>query len=243
MDGAPTNQPTNQLTTKLENHMKYHITLKSDNVKTGSIPVSTTGAQSCPDLCPLKKNGCYAVGPLGWHWQKVTDGLRGVEFAEFLDVIKRLPIGLLWRHNQAGDLPGENEAIDAKALADLVKANKWKRGFTFTHKPMTAENMTAIEAANLGGFTINLSANNLDHADALADLAIAPVVSLVDVDAPKVSYTSAGRKVVVCPAQSSDKITCATCGLCQKVNRDYIIGFRIHGSQIKKAIAVMEARV
>lgn len=48
------------------------LTMKSSNVKTGPIPVSTTGAQSCPNACSLKGSGCYAEGgPLGMHWRKV----------------------------------------------------------------------------------------------------------------------------------------------------------------------------
>lgn len=216
----------------------YHLTTVSSNSKTGPIPVSTSTAATCPDSCPLKKAGCYAdVGPLGMHWKAVTEGKRGSSWDDFLAAIRKLPHGILWRHNQAGDLPGNNEEIDAGMLAELVRANGNRKGFTYTHKPMNAANAHAVAEANRKGFTINLSANSPAHADQLAALGIGPVVSIVREDAAKVSYTPEGRKMVVCPAQTSDRVTCASCGLCQRVDREYIIGFRAHGASKKKAQA------
>ncbi|MEY4341197.1 MAG: hypothetical protein RL541_701, partial [Pseudomonadota bacterium] len=57
--------------------MQVHLTLKSANVKTGPIPVSTTERASCPDDCSMKKE-CYAAsGPLALHWAAVSNGTRG----------------------------------------------------------------------------------------------------------------------------------------------------------------------
>jgi hypothetical protein len=147
-----------------------------------------------------------------------------------------LPKRILWRHNVSGDLVGANDIINAQALKDLVKANANKHGFTYTHYPMLSDNnIQAVKHANANGFSINLSANDLTQADHYKALSIAPVVVIVSEDTDKVSYTPKGNKVVVCPAQTNDKTTCAACGLCQKVDRDYIIGFRVHGTYKKKA--------
>jgi hypothetical protein len=146
--------------------------------------------------------------------------------------------GQLWRHNQAGDLIGEGDSLDVQALALLVKANKGKRGFTYTHKPLdTQAERDAIRDANKGGFTVNLSGNNLDHADTLVDLAIAPVVVVLPHDATSNTVTPKGRKVVVCPATQRDDVSCASCGLCQK-QRDSIVGFPAHGPSKRKASAI-----
>jgi hypothetical protein len=215
----------------------YHLTRISGNAKTGKIPVSTSSASTCPDTCPLKSGGCYAKGgKLSIHWQAVTSGARGVDFDQFAGQIKKLPRGQLWRHNQAGDLPGENGKIDSTQLQRLVESNKGKRGFTYTHKPLTDENQKLIKQANDNGFTINLSANNPSGVDALMALKIAPVVTVLPENAPKISYSKQGHKIVVCPAQSNDKTTCETCGLCQLVDRPYIIGFLAHGASKKKAL-------
>jgi hypothetical protein len=87
--------------------MKVHLTLISGNEKTGPIPVSTTSADTCPDVCPLKNGGgCYAEhGRLRIHWDKVSAGERGMDWDSFCHIIAGLPDKTFWRHNQAGDLP------------------------------------------------------------------------------------------------------------------------------------------
>lgn len=217
----------------------YHMTLKSRNVKTGPIPVTTTSAKTCPPSCAFINAGCYAKGgPLGMHWDKVTKGTRGGSLDALCEQIKTLPSGTFWRHNQAGDLPGEGDVIDQQGLYAITKANHGKRGFTYTHKPMTPANALAVKAANIRGFTVNLSANTLDHADALVDHNVGPVVVVLASDATENTVTPKGRKVVVCPATQRDDVTCASCQLCQRKGRDCIVGFPAHGVSHKKATAV-----
>ena len=222
-----------------------HITMKSSNAKTGPIPVTTSSATTCPSACPFNSgNGCYAAsGPLAMHWRKVTDGQRGDTYNALLAQIKSMTDGQLWRHNQAGDLAGVGDALDVSALDALVAANKGKRGFTYTHKPLeTAAERDAVARANANGFTVNLSANDLSHADALADLAIGPVVVVLPSDATQNTVTPAGRKIVVCPATIRDDVTCADCGLCARL-RDAIVGFPAHGTSKRKADAVARHEV
>lgn len=227
--------------------IQVHFTLSSSNAKTGPIPVSTTSANTCPDSCPLKAGGgCYANGgPLGMHWRKVTDGKRGTGWEDFRRAVASLTQGQLWRHNQAGDLPGDNETISAPMLEDLVAANKGRRGFTYTHKPVLVnqrgpieQNREAIARANREGFTINLSANGLKHADQLAALNIAPVATILPPGVEENTMTPDGRKVVVCPAQKIEGMTCAKCRLCSRADRSVIIGFIPHGSSKRKTGAV-----
>ena len=212
--------------------MKYHLTLKSSNKKTGPIPVSTTSSDSCPDICAFKGAGCYAEsGPLLLHWRKVGNE-RGSSLDAFTDKIKALPEGQLWRHNQAGDLPGVNGKIDARALTKLVVANQGKCGFTYTHKPPTKRNLKLIRKANDAGFTINLSGNNINHAIELTKHNL-PVATVIPIDSPKYQVIN-GHKIVTCPAAYRDT-DCATCKLCQVRDRSYIIGFPAHGTSKKKA--------
>lgn len=227
--------------------MKFHLTLKSRNRKTGHIPVSTTGRQSCPDSCPLKAGGCYANGnPLGMHWDKVTAGERGEALLAFADKIRSLPADQVWKHNQAGDLPGTGNRIDPEGLASLVEANRGKRGFTYSHKPILGDgntqtsNRASIRWANREGFTVNLSGNNPAHADALADSQAGPVVCMLPEGAPLTSHTPKGRRIIVCPAQRDDLpgMTCAKCQLCVRADRSVIVGFLAHGSARKKAGAI-----
>jgi hypothetical protein len=188
-------------------------------------------------------SGCYAEsGPLALHWSKVSNNERGMNWADFCLTVEALPVDQLWRHNVAGDLPGDNEDIDPALLGELVAANRGKRGFTYTHKTNNPDNHKWIKASNDWGFTVNLSANNLEHADQLAGLDIGPVVTVLPIDAPRTTTTPNGRTVVTCPATYRDDIACNTCQLCQR-QRSTIIGFPAHGTGKAKAQRVFFAKV
>jgi len=218
--------------------MFYSINL-AGNSKT-KIPTTTSSKGTCPDSCPLKKGddgnggGCYAsYSFLGNYWSKLSKGevKNSGDFDWLLNKINDLPKGQLWRMNQAGDLDHIGGAINSAYISDLIKVNKGKKGFTYTHHNIDfAHNAVSIQSANRLGFTINLSANNLEQADYYISQKIAPVVTLLPTDAEKVTYTPKGNKIVACPAENSDKINCGNCGLCYLADRDYIIGFRAHGT-------------
>lgn len=253
----------------------FHMTPKSSNVKTGAIPVTTSTALTCPTVCPFNHanaGGCYAEqGPLKIHWLEVTAGNRGGSWMDLVEQIEAMPEGTFWRHNQAGDLHGDGETIDVAALDELVAANKGKRGFTYTHYELRTEaERDAVKRANENGFTVNLSANNLAHADELAKMDIAPVATVLPLEYQRTEKTVTlpngkrakrwaesveeyrarvdtlpqetpeGRRVVVCPATYRDDVTCQSCKLCGRL-RDTIVGFPAHGTAKKRASAIAEA--
>lgn len=184
----------------------FILTSKSTNVKTGAMPVTTSPKSTCPD-CPLKER-CYGDDSyLGAIWRKLSAADAGdlipngrsqiqtLTFGQLVEQIETFEDGTMWRHNQAGDLPGEGNKINRAQLRQLTRANRGKRGFTYSHKHGSAENLAAIAEANANGFTINLSANNLAHADQLAETGAGPVVTLMTSDTPKahaVYHTPAG---------------------------------------------------
>ena len=216
----------------------YHLSPSSSNAKTGSgVAVSTSSASTCPDACPLKSKGCYAAsGPVAIHWGKITREERGTVWRAFIASVASLPMGHKFRHNQAGDLPGDNNTVSRAMLRQLTGAIKARalQAWTYTHKPLTRANLTAIQEANASGFAVNLSADNLAEADRKAATGL-PTVVILPRSAPATVYTPAGRKVVTCPAQTRAGTTCATCMLCAKVKRSVIIGFRAHGATAKAA--------
>lgn len=215
--------------------MTYQITLKSTNAKTGPIPVTTTSQESCPTSCG-QYSTCFAkLGPLALHWLAVSAGTRGGNLSMLLDAIRSMPDGQLWRHNQAGDLPGVDAEIDKADMLQLIAANRGRRGFTYTHKPMKSKsNRDLVRYANQSGFTVNLSADTIAEADAKHALGIAPVAVVLPHDATKGGRTPAGNRVVLCPATQRDNVTCASCKLCAWADRDVIIGFPAHGSRKKQ---------
>lgn len=221
--------------------MNFHLTPMSSNSKMGfGVAVSTSDKKTCPDSCPLKANGCYANGgPLLRHWNEVSKGNRGNDWNGFVSSIEALPIGWKYRHNQAGDLPGENELIDFEKLSQLSNAVKKRKlvAWTYTHKPLNESNLIAIKKANSNGFTINASADNLKEADLFKNQGI-PVVVVLPKDSPDTVLTPNGHKVVVCPAQRNEKSNCSNCLLCQKSNRSVIVGFKAHGNGRNKVTLV-----
>jgi hypothetical protein len=247
----------------------------SQNAKTGPIPASIVERESCWPGCALYENGCYAEsGALAMHWDRVSRGLAGGSWSEFCVKVAALRPGGLWRYAQAGDLPGYGPQIDGTLLEELVAANAGRNVIAFTHKPVDGDdpvviaNKRIIAEAIKAGFTINLSADNPVHADRLADLGIAPVVTVLarayarrairhrfkrrrdewaetigewrDRTASLPRYTPAGRRIAVCPATYSDA-TCKTCGACARV-RDAVIGFPAHGAwrQVESAMAARD---
>jgi hypothetical protein len=213
--------------------MNVHLSLVSSNSKTGPIPVSTTGAQSCPPDCG-QKDGCYADRSfLGMHWRAVTAGARGTDWPTFCATIEQLPDEQLWRHNQAGDCPPDDtgRSVDPVRLGQLVRANIGKRGFTYSHWKDDAS-IAWFAYANAWGFTVNLSADTIDEADRLHGRG-SPVVVVVASTVTDNFTTPAGHRVVICPATQRDDVSCSTCQLCQR-QRDAIVAFPAHGSGARR---------
>ena len=123
----------------------------------------------------------------------------------------------------------------------MLFRSKGKRGFTYTHKPLNSENAAIIKQANQNGFTVNVSANNLTQADEYKALNVAPVVAIISDNLPKTFKTAGNNRVVTCPAQTNDKTSCETCGLCQRSERDYVIGFIAHGTSKKRLLSQLES--
>ena len=204
---------------------------RSSNAKTGPIPVTYSSRTTCPTTCPLVGK-CYGEDFFTARvWNRVDKG-EGVDWSTLCANVKALPSNQAWRMNVTGDLPRNDDGVDVAKLRQLTKANEGKRGYTYTHNA-DAQSLAAVKEANEGGFTINLSANSLSHADELANANVGPVVTLLPIDAPAQTHTPQGKRVIVCPAQTRDDVTCATCLLCARRDRKVIIGFRAHGSRAK----------
>jgi hypothetical protein len=154
--------------------------------------------------------------------------------------VRKIPDRAIWRHNQAGDLApcdDDPEHIDILKLQDLVEANGKSRGFTYTHYFPTPHNVAAVQYANSCGFTVNLSANSLNHADELTRHRQPIAVVLPSDFSGKKTETPKGLRVVTCPATYRDT-NCKDCGLCAVSKRDYAIGFPAHGPSKRKANTV-----
>lgn len=215
--------------------MRVFYVEASGNAKTGKIPVSYIEEATCPQVCPLKKAGCYAeMGHSLIQWKRTEKEGTSISFEEYLAKIRKIERGRLHRYGVAGDLPGFGNRLDIDMLGQLVKANAGRQGFVYTHKPLWHDGeVEAVQEANAKGFTTNLSADTLQEADRKAAYAIAPVVVILPSDpASWSSQTPQGRRIVVCPATTHGK-TCLECRLCYIKDRTFIVGFPSHGTRKK----------
>jgi len=215
-----------------------HVTPKSTNKKTGPIPVTTTERSTCPPSCSWYDKGCYAkYGPLALHWNKVSDGSRGGNWAKFIEWVSELPEGTLWRHNQAGDLPGTEEALDSEKALELSLAAKGTMGFTYTHKDYK-KNYDVIQSMNTNGFTVNTSCDTLDDAVESYSLNLPTTVLIPEAYEGQSKFNYKDVVITRCPAEYLDK-TCKTCMLCARRFRASVVGFTPHGTgkkHVKEAL-------
>jgi len=203
----------------------YKFVRVSQNSKTGPMPVVYSSRTTCPDSCAHKGNGCYAEsGPISTHWRKVDS--NGIDLDSLCESIRTIPRGSLWRYGVAGDLPGQGDTLDRVALDKLIRANRGRRGFTYTHKLSDTD---AIRDAINRGFVVNVSADSIELADYYYGQDL-PVTVVVPREAPEITFTPQAVRIVVCPAQTRQDVTCQSCGLCAVASRRVIVGFRAHGS-------------
>lgn len=234
----------------------YLMTLRTKNTKVGNIPVSMSSPATCPPSCKLREM-CYAMtGKLHLVWWKLGQGLltNGTYFSDFCKQIRELPESVtVWRHNQAGDLPGRHNHLNRSKCLQIAEANRAdgrnRGGYSYSHYPVFAKegvsehtakhNRGVIAEMNKRGFTVNLSADHPAEADEMVKLDIGPVVTVLPSDAKGRQRTPAGHKVRVCPAVLSKKVSCATCKVCNVQDRA-IIGFPAHGNGKKKVDAMLK---
>ena len=221
--------------------MAWHIKTVSRNPKTGPMAVTTHERSTCSDNCGLKNNGCYAeVGPLSWHWQKVSAGERGTDFSQFLRELRALPRRGKLRLAQAGDLPQKNGSIDRGRTIAIAKAVRHLETIAYTHHTIDSELLETIAEAKRFNLVINISADSPRQAARIKrEQPSLDVVTVLPMSAPNVQAVE-GIKIVACPAEKTERINCSNCMLCAK-ERNYVIGFRAHGTHKKKVQKLIES--
>lgn len=216
--------------------LKFKLTINSRNKKTGVMPTTMSSKNTCPSSCVLLKNGCYgSLGHTNIWWTRLNE--TGLNFSELVSGIEKLPPTTIWRHNVVGDLiptTDNGTEICYESLDEIVKANNKgnKKGFCFTHHPLSENNVKAIRHANDNGFTVNHSTDNKNQAISEFKKYGIPTVTILESDAPQKQEID-GVKIIVCPEQTTG-IPCSVCRICTKSDRKFIIGFRAHGVAKKK---------
>jgi len=193
---------------------------------------------------------CYAKhGPQSWHWAKVTKGERGTDWDSFCSAVESLKFGTMLRHNVSGDLPVSPQGLVLTEKLDQLQCAAVNAGlmfYTYTHhhtNQLGDVNANTVKRFSSPGFVINISTETVTdavnyHQDG-QDVVITnstvfefAVESIKNKQGPfkicNVENLDQSVNVIPCPEQYTDSATCASCKLCARYNRDYVIAFRKH---------------
>lgn len=228
---------------------QYHISLSSNNGKTGGMVVTSAPRQTCPGDCPFWNNGCYGQNyGINFTWAAISQECHknGLTFEEYVVKLRSLPKGRKVRGNQVGDLPGTGNNLNPErciALAKAMGCNK-KQAFTYSHKPLTPENIEVFKAMLAHNYTVNISCETVAKVKQAWANGL-PAVLTVPEDNPDTMDLGDGVHAVTCPQQvwkakkrlkaDGTPLTCEDCMLCWiKSNKRPVIMFKAHGNQKKK---------
>ncbi len=210
--------------------VRTHVVLKSGNSKIGSIAATYRTQASCPTSCPLMGNGCYASGRIFGIPQRLgREDLQAV-----LGLIDTLPQGRGLRLNVSGDFLTDDGTPDHDYIAAcnaVAEARPDVKMIAYTHAWRSL-------SADMFSFSVNASCESDDE---IAE-ALATGWQAVTVNGP-VGESVSGRKVVRCPAETRDNVSCETCMACAADTRTRpVISFTAHGGGKAKATRAVDAR-
>ena len=209
------------------------ITAVSSNTKTGPIPTISRGQETCPSGCPFLKNGCYGEGRIfgtTHKYQKPHDKGSMVAVLQ-----KARKAARFLRDRVVGDLLDADGNIDYGYLRTVTEAaaEVGLRPFGYSHA------WRQVDAAQVpGGYTLNASCETPEQVWDAIDQGLDAVIAN---DRVEDGTMINGKRVVTCPAQTKDGVTCASCGLCAKKDRTAVVRFLLHGPAVRKARAAVDA--
>lgn len=217
-----------------------HVTARSGNAKTGDIPVTYRPMTTCEPTCPFLPSGdiggCYGTGRIFGMAAKyaATVSVDSVR----TKLRKRNPAARFMRDRVVGDVVTESGAIDhayIRTIAALAReADLIPFGYTHAWRRMTSDDVAEIAAT---GYVINASCESRDDVRHAVALGMPTVIASDIVDDGETFTRPDGTtlRIVTCPAQSRDDVTCASCGLCTRPERRAVVRFNIHGTARKRA--------
>ncbi len=202
--------------------IRTHISLKSSNTKTGPMVTTYRTEESCPSTCPLLNAGCYADGRIRSIPRKY-----GREGNEAIVALINEPLTNGIRFNVVGDFVLADDSPDweyINACNTVAEARPDVAIISYTHA-------WRIFKPSDFAFVVNASCETAE--DAAEAIAAGWQATLVGGEAGE---KIAGKRVITCPAQTRDDVTCASCLLCSKGGAGRaVVNFEIHGPTRNKA--------
>jgi len=215
-----------------------HLVAVSSNTKIGPMPATYRGRDTCPGDCPFLNNGCYGDGRIFGLAHKYATALT-IDKAR--EILRRARTDARYlRDRVVGDLVNARGLFDMRYLMDIARLARENRltvfGYTHAWRMLTRDHVRAITAS---GYVMNASCETVEDVRQAISLGMPSVITNDNVAERD---TVAGLRVITCPAQTRDNVTCASCGLCAKPDRKVVIRFLTHGPSKKRARAAIASR-
>lgn len=222
-----------------------HIVARSGNAKTGVMPVTYRTSDTCPRSCPFLptseggNGGCYGAGRIFGIAGKYASQLSEADAAAKLQGAPKDAKYL--RDRVVGDLVAPDGSFDHAYVASIARvagdAGLVPYGYTHAWPTMTTGDVERVADT---GYVLNASCETEADIERAVSLGMPTVVARDDWEDGDVV---AGRRIVTCPAQTREDVTCASCGLCAKPNRAATVRFLLHGSgkgQAARSVAAQD---
>lgn len=198
----------------------------SKNAKIGNVSATYRGKESCPSDCPAFK-ACYAKqGHANIAFIRAGIAKTVSDAVQFTEWLAKLPFARKVRAHVSGDFVKDNSELDMEYTNAFIQASKKRNdlkiwGYTHAWKKMKANIFKGIHSVN-----INASCDSIEDIKEAKAMGFDTVTIM-----PEIAKTGIynGERIVICPNQTNTKVTCETCMLCHRKERNYTIGFRVHG--------------
>lgn len=220
------------------------LTPVSGNRKTGPIPVtSRVMAETCPTDCPFLprdlggNGGCYGTGRIAGQVSKGALDLTAEQADQIL--AKRRKSARFLRDRVVGDILTDGRP-DFGYIAAITGAARRAglRVFGYTHAwdRLSADDVTRVKQE---GYALNASCETAADVEEATAKGMDVVLTGNDwTDGDRI----AGRRIVTCPAENNDDVTCASCGMCAVMNRRNVVRFHTHSGSARLADKSIEKR-
>lgn len=222
------------------------LVLQSKNVKIGEVSATYASIDgSCPTDCMHRGAGCYAqAGNVGIHVNRLNlvnnersrqDAREGAreEARQIKGAIAEGNDTRPLRIHVSGDCRTPSAAREISKAAEGWKAPVW----SYTHAWKT------VARENWGKVSVLASVDKAEDLSLAFERGYAPAI-VVDKhpENGKAYLREDGVKVIPCPAQTREDVTCVKCGLCMNANKLHgmkaAISFAAHGVSKRKLTVI-----
>jgi hypothetical protein len=194
---------------------------------------------TCPASCPYLGAGCYAqAGKVAMASRRASGSTGPALRAAAAAMVLAARMGVTARLHVSGDFL-ERGRIDARYVQGLVRIARWLRAQTGDAGRLSAWSYTHIPPARFethrrvladAGVVVRYS----DAAPSAGPVAIVHPFA----DREGIAARVQGARVIRCPAQLSDAVTCASCRACW-THPDRVVVFDPHGPGARKVRAAL----